>query len=144
MGTYALVTSTSPWVEQLGGVVASQKTNADSHVVWEEFSPERVAELRAQGIPVFIDFTAKWCLICQTNHVVLSGDDVSDKFNERGVVRMKADWTKRDEIIAAELRKFGRNSVPLYVLYDGDPESDPQILPQVLTSDTVMDSLNQL
>lgn len=141
MGGYTLVMSSSPWVEAMGTPVETgQQEIADA---WEVFSPERVAELREQGIPVFIDFTAKWCLICQANLLVLDGDDVSEAFNERGVVKMKADWTKRDEVIAGELKKFGRNSVPLYVLYDNDPESDPQILPQVLTSDVVLDSLQQ-
>lgn len=144
IGSYALVLSTSTWAEAMGGSTPSKST--DSHVadVWEEFSPQRVEELRKKGIPVFIDFTAKWCLICQANHMVLSADEVSDKFAELGVVRMKADWTKNDEVIAAELRKFGRNSVPLYILYDSDPQSDPVILPQVLTPDAVLDSLQGL
>lgn len=151
MGSYVLFLSTSPWAEAMDGnastnlIAEASHGNGKSYSAdeWEAFSPERVAELREQGIPVFIDFTAKWCLICQTNHVVLSGDEVSAKFKERGVVRMKADWTKRDEIIAAELRKFGRNSVPLYVYYDGNPESEAHILPQVLTPDAVLESLEK-
>ena len=106
---------------------------------WEEFSPQRLAELRAKGIPVFVDFTAKWCLICQANHMVLTAHDVHSKFNQQGVVRMKADWTKKDAVITEELRKFGRNSVPLYVLYNGDDK--PVILPQVLTPGVVLDHL---
>lgn len=144
MGGYTLKLSTSPWAESVGSTTSAKQGNTEIADVWEEFSPERVAELREQGIPVFIDFTAKWCLICQTNHLVLSGEDVSDVFVKKGVVRMKADWTKQDEVIAAELRKFGRNSVPLYVLYDSDIESEPQILPQVLTPDAVLESLQQL
>lgn len=121
--------------------VSSTKIAANDEV-WEEFSPERVAELRAKGIPVFVDFTAKWCLICQVNHAVLTTDDVHAKFNEKGVVRMKADWTKKDAVITEELRKFGRNSVPLYVLYDGSEK--PAILPQVLTSNVVMNHLEDV
>lgn len=150
MGSYALIASTSDWAEKMGGTTTTKTVRSDTvdgteiadADVWEKFSPERVAELRKQGIPVFIDFTAKWCLICQTNHMVLSGDDIAGKFNQRGIVKMKADWTKKDEMIAGELRKFGRNSVPLYVLYGGEPESTPKILPQVLTTDAVMESLN--
>lgn len=142
-GSYTLFTSTSPLIEAMDGHIALNTNSSQTDIAdeWEEFSPERVAELRQQGIPVFIDFTAKWCLICQTNHLALSTDEVSNKFKERGIVRMKADWTKRDEVIAAELRKFGRNSVPLYVLYDGDSESSPQILPQVLTPTIILESL---
>ena len=116
---------------------------ASMDVAWEEFSPERVAELRAKGIPVFIDFTAKWCLICQANHMILTKSDVHTKFNELGVVRMKADWTKKDAVITEELRKFGRNSVPLYVFYNGE-EDKPVILPQVLTPGVVLDHLKAI
>lgn len=111
---------------------------------WEPFSPKRIAELQAQGIPVFVDFTAKWCLICQTNHMSLASTAAEEKFKSAGVVRMKADWTKKDEIITEELAKFGRNSVPLYVLYGKDKNETATILPQVLTSDIVINYLNEL
>ena len=140
MGSYVVVQASSSWAQAMGG--HSLAHNASD--TWEEFSPKRVAELQKQGIPVFIDFTAKWCLICQANHLVLSKDDVSQKFKEKGIVRMKADWTKRDEVIAEQLRKFGRNSVPLYVLYNGDEHSQPQILPQILTPDIVVGALEGL
>lgn len=111
---------------------------------WEKFSPKRLAELQKQGVPVLIDFTAKWCLICQANHLVLSKGDVDRKFSELGVVRMKADWTKNDPVITQELRKHGRNSVPLYVLYTGEAAEAPRILPQVLTKDIVLNNLHEL
>jgi thiol:disulfide interchange protein len=141
IGAYVLTVSTSSWVDKMGGSITSKNASSEVSDGWEEFSAERVEELRKQGIPVFIDFTAKWCLICQTNHIVLTGEEVESKFKERGVVKMKADWTKKDEVIAAELRKFGRNSVPLYVFYDDEPEAAPKILPQVLTSDIVLGSI---
>ena len=111
---------------------------------WEPYSPERVAELRRKGVPVFIDFTAKWCLICQANHLVLSTEETAQMFKKLGVVRMKADWTRNDRTITEALRQFGRNSVPLYVLYGPSHETEPRILPQVLTSDIVMTELKQL
>lgn len=109
---------------------------------WETFSPARVEELRKQGTPVLIDFTAKWCLICQTNHVALSSDTASKALSEAGVVKMKADWTKSDPVITEELKKFGRNSVPLYVLYSADPTQPPKILPQILTPDIITEHLD--
>lgn len=143
IGSYSVLLSTSDWAEAMGGGTnLAHEAVANVENTWEEFSPQRVEELRKQGIPVFIDFTAKWCLVCQANHLVLSGDDVAQKFKDKKVVRMKADWTKRDDVIAAELRKFGRNSVPLYVMYDNDGE--PTILPQVLTPDLVKDKLTNL
>jgi len=116
-------------------------TNAE---VWEKFSPERIAELRSQGKPILVDFTAKWCLICQANHLVLSTNNVQGRLEELGVVKMKADWTKSDPVITEELRKFGRNGVPLYLLYGPDPSQPPEVLPQVLTPDIVIDYLDQL
>ncbi len=94
--------------------------NGDLWEGWEKFSPERVAQLRSEGKPVLIDFTAKWCLICQANHLVLSSDEVEKSLADAGVVRLKADWTKNDPVITQALSKFGRNSVPLYVLYGPD------------------------
>lgn len=111
---------------------------------WETFSPDRVAQLRSEGKPVLIDFTAKWCLICQTNHMVLDSDDLQKQLDTLGVVRMKADWTKNDPMITEELSKFGRNSVPLYVFYGPDGKQDPIILPQVLTPDVVAENINKL
>lgn len=111
---------------------------------WEDFSPERVAQLRKEGKPVFIDFTAKWCLICQANHLVLSSEEVKKQLDELGVVKLKADWTKNDPTITQELSKYGRNSVPLYVLYGSANHQDPVILPQVLTREVMIDHLNQV
>lgn len=132
-----IYSSTSPLVSALGG-------DSTTEIVWEDFSEARIAELERKGIPVFIDFTARWCLICQANHLVLESKAVSKKMDEMGVVRMKADWTKNDEAITAALRRFGRNGVPLYVLYNSTPGSKPVILPQVLTPDLVISHLNQL
>lgn len=105
---------------------------------WEPFSPERVAQLRKEGKPVLIDFTAKWCLICQTNHMILASEQVQKNLDDAGVVRMVADWTKSDPVITEALSQFGRNSVPLYVFYGPDEKQQATILPQVLTADVVL------
>lgn len=110
---------------------------------WEDFSPERVAQLEKEGTPFIIDFTAKWCLICQANHLVLASGSVNKKFDEAGVVKIKADWTKSDPHITEALGRYGRNSVPLYVLHSGVEGKEPSILPQVLTSDVVLQHLEQ-
>jgi thiol:disulfide interchange protein DsbD len=131
-------------------VTASSLTAADpqaSHQTgggWETFSSERLQELRLKGVPVFIDFTAKWCLICQANHLVLSTNEVEQKMEQLGVVRMKADWTRNDPEITTVLRKFGRNGVPLYLLYGTDPESAPEVLPQLLTPEVVKSYLEKM
>lgn len=109
---------------------------------WVPFSKELLDSLIADGKPVFIDFTARWCLICQTNHMALSTAQVDKKFNEQGVVKMKADWTRRDPSITKELQKFGRSGVPLYLYFDGK-KSKPEILPQILTPEVVVDYLQE-
>lgn len=138
-GGYAIVLSTSTVVSS---ITEGQQQQQD--IAWEPFSTKRIAELQKQGIPVLVDFTAKWCLICQVNHVVLSRDAIDEKLTDLGVVRMKADWTKNDPEITEELRKHGRNSVPLYLLYGKDPKEAPKIMPQVLTQDIVLDYLSKI
>jgi thiol:disulfide interchange protein DsbD len=133
-GCQLILMPRASWYSEVG--VADHKGDWQG---WETFSPERVAQLQQQGTPFLIDFTAKWCLICQTNHMVLSSDQVDQQLNAAGVVKLKADWTKSDPVITEALSQFGRNSVPLYVLYTGKEE--PVILPQVLTPDAVLEHL---
>lgn len=113
---------------------------------WEKFDPQRVEELRASHTPVFVDFTAAWCLSCQVNErVAFSSQEVQQKFRDLGVVTMKADWTSRDESITRALAALGRNSVPLYVLYDGSGATAPPIiLPEIITPGIVLDALDTL
>ena len=139
MGCQAILLPRASWYSEASASTGKAK---DQWAGWEDFSPERLAQLRSEGKPILIDFTAKWCLICQANHLVLDSSDVKDKLDKSGVVRMKADWTKNDPVITAELSKFGRNSVPLYVLYGADTSQEPVILPQVLTPDAVAEHLN--
>lgn len=140
MGCEAILFPRANWYSQ--DPLSPSKSSAKEWAGWEDFSPERVAQLRSEGKPILIDFTAKWCLICQANHLVLDSEGVKKQLDQSGVVRMKADWTKSDPVITEALSKFGRNSVPLYVLYGSDAQKDPLILPQVLTSDVVLEHLN--
>ncbi|MFI0434412.1 MAG: protein-disulfide reductase DsbD family protein [Parachlamydiaceae bacterium] len=142
MGVEAILFPRASWSipESTSGGIQSSR---DQWVGWEEFSPERVVKLREEGKPVLIDFTAKWCLICQVNHMAFNSGDVSEQLDAMGVVKMRADWTKNDPMITEALAQFGRNSVPLYVLYGTDAKKDPVILPQVLTPDIIVDHLNQ-
>ena len=111
---------------------------------WEAYSPERVEQLRRAGTPVFIDFTAKWCLICQANKVILHSSEIQRAFREKGVVTMSADWTKKDAVITQQLEKLGRTGVPVYVLYPGNSQDLPFILPQTLTASVVQEYLSKL
>jgi thiol:disulfide interchange protein DsbD len=134
MGFQAIVFPKNTWDIE----AASSTGQGGQWAGWEPFSPERVAQLRKEGKPVLIDFTAKWCLICQANHMVLASEQVQKHLDDAGVVRMVADWTKSDPVITEALSQFGRNSVPLYVFYGSDEKQEATILPQVLTKDVVM------
>jgi thiol:disulfide interchange protein DsbD len=108
----------------------------------EAFSPERLQTLRTGGHPVFLNFTAAWCISCLVNEkVALSSDRVSLAFRNAGITYLKGDWTNRDSRITAKLAEFGRSGVPLYVYYPAGQDSEPVILPQILTPDIVLAAL---
>jgi len=144
LGTYAVIASSrlesGPLLPKEEIAFADQ--SAEKKTPWEPYSEARLNQLREQGIPVLVDFTARWCLICQVNHVSLSNPDVERKIQEKGVVKMLADWTKHDAEITKALGKYGRNGVPLYLLFG--KEEAPKILPQLLTPEIVLEHLNQI
>jgi len=109
---------------------------------YELYTPARLAALQAEGRPVLVNYTAAWCVSCQVNdRVALSTKAVSEALARNNGVYLKADWTKRDPAIAAELASFGRAGVPLYLVYGvkGDP---PAILPSILTQGLVVKALD--
>ncbi len=143
------------WVALAGAVLAAltftpiattepaSAAGRTASVDWVAYSPEKLAELRSQGKPVFVDFTAAWCVTCQVNkRVALNTDKVRARFAGGQIVRMKADWTNRDEKITRALAEFGRNGVPLYVLYDS--KGQPSVLPELLTENTVLTALDRV
>jgi thiol:disulfide interchange protein len=111
--------------------------------VWQPWSPDRVVELTAQGVPVFVDFTAAWCVSCQANkRMVLSRADIERDFALKHIVLLRADWTNRDERITRALATMGRSGVPAYAFYA--PGKPIQLLPEVLTKGTVRSAIGAL
>ncbi|WP_309923780.1 protein-disulfide reductase DsbD family protein [Variovorax paradoxus] len=110
---------------------------------WQPWSAERVAELTGAGQPVFIDFTAAWCVTCQYNKkATLADAEVLADFDRRKVAMLRADWTRRDPAITAALTALGRSGVPLYVLQA--PGKAPVVLTEILGKDEVRAALAAL
>ena len=111
---------------------------------WQPWSADAVQHSLVAGQPVFVDFTASWCLSCQVNErVALSRPEVMQAFGAANVVLYRADWTREDPAITQALSGMGRSGVPVYALYTPG-KSDPEILPQVLTPGIVIDAIGQL
>ncbi|HXP65954.1 MAG TPA: thioredoxin family protein [Steroidobacteraceae bacterium] len=106
---------------------------------WQPYSEAKVAELRAAGRPLLVNFTASWCLTCMVNERSAFADAaVQEIFRDKKVTLMKGDWTNRDPAITKALAAFGRAGVPLYVVYNPRPgAAEPVVLPQLLTAGIV-------
>jgi thiol:disulfide interchange protein/DsbC/DsbD-like thiol-disulfide interchange protein len=114
-------------------------------IAWEVYSEERVAAHRAAGRPVFIDFTAAWCLTCKVNErIALSSNEVQQLVKARNIAMLKADWTSKDPAITRALAGFGRSGVPLYVLYDADPAAQPRLLPEILSPGILLNAFSEV
>lgn len=122
---------------------AKKKTASKPKISWEAWSPEVEKSYLEQGKPVYIDFTARWCLTCQTNKLTgFSSAKVAQRFKEIGLIPLKADWTNRGPVIAQELAKYNRAAVPFNVILFPDG-SDPIELPEVLTEGIVLNALKK-
>jgi thiol:disulfide interchange protein DsbD len=110
----------------------------------EAWSPQREAALRAAGRPVFVNFTAAWCVTCQVNErVALRAPEVARAFAAAHAAYLEADWTQRDAVIAKTLAAHGRAGVPLYLLYPSG-DAPARVLPQILTPGIVLDALRSV
>jgi thiol:disulfide interchange protein DsbD len=109
----------------------------------EPWSPEKVKALQAEGKVVMVDFTADWCVTCKVNEgAALKGQRLADAFKASNAVLLRADWTKRDAVIAAALAEHGRAGVPLYLVYPKGG-GEPVILPQLLTEGLVIEAVEK-
>ena len=112
---------------------------------WQPWTQSAVDDALAKGQPVFVDFTAAWCLSCKVNEAVALGTDAVKKaFADKNVALFRADWTHSDPAISQTLQEFNRDGVPLYLVYSPRDRDKPQVLPEVLTPGIVLDALNKL
>jgi thiol:disulfide interchange protein DsbD len=116
---------------------------AAPEAVWEAWSPESVAKLRAENRIIYVDFTARWCATCQANKkLVFHNDEVLRYFADKKIATLRADWTNKDPRITAELARYQRSAVPFNVFWIPG-KNDPVILPELLTPGIVLDAVKQ-
>jgi thiol:disulfide interchange protein len=128
-------------IAALSGIAATP-SGAATEASDEAYTPERLATLRAAGKPVFVNMTAAWCVTCLLNErVAISTDAVRKAFTASDVTYLKGDWTRQDPAITAFLRQNGRDGVPLYVFFPARG-GQPEVLPQILTENTVLSLLH--
>ena len=133
LGAGAYAVAASPLLERAPAEVSA----ADA------WSPAALQAALDEGRPVFVDFTASWCVTCQANKLaVLDRENVQRAFKEHNVKFLIADWTNRNAEISKTLESFDRTGVPLYLLYA--PDGTAKILPELLTQDIVVDALKAL
>ena len=114
-----------------------------NNLVWQPYSTATLDAAKAAGHPVFIDFTAAWCLSCQFNErAVLKSTEVISALRSHNVTLIKADWTKYDPEITQQLASVGRSGVPTYVIYP-EQGGDADILPELLTKDAVLAAIKK-
>ena len=114
-----------------------------TEVTWEKWSPKTVAQLRSENRIIYVDFTARWCATCQANKkLVFHDNDVLQYFANQKIATLRGDWTNQDPQITAELAKYQRSAVPFNVIWKPG-QSDPIILPELLTPSIVLDALKQ-
>lgn len=115
--------------------IESKEISEDATLVWIPFSQHKLNELIDSGRPIFVDFTAEWCITCKVNEkFVLFNSGVKQAFKEKDFVMVKADWTDGDPEIGLALKRLGRQGVPVYVVYRKRGEKvEQRVLPTLLT-----------
>jgi len=112
---------------------------------YEAYSDARLAELRSNGQPVFVNMTASWCITCLVNEkVALNSEAVITALAENNITYLKGDWTNNDPEITEVLRRYETSGVPLYLMYPSDPSLPAEVLPQILTTGVVLDAIERI
>jgi thiol:disulfide interchange protein/DsbC/DsbD-like thiol-disulfide interchange protein len=115
---------------------------APSEIPWQTFSQQSLDSALQSGRPIFVDFTADWCLTCKANErFALDIAPVRQALVQHRVVMLRADWTHGDPEITQILKEHGRAGVPMYLFYPGGKDRPPMVLPELISSQTVLDAL---
>jgi thiol:disulfide interchange protein DsbD len=115
-----------------------------AELAWQPYSEQALDAARVSGHPVFLDFTAAWCLSCQFNErAVLRSSDVESALRAHNFTLLKADWTNGDPAITQKLASVGRAGVPTYVLYPAAVGSAPDVLPELLSKGVVLAAIER-
>ncbi len=126
-----------------GSIFLGWPEKDETSIVWEEWSPERVEALRAEGRPIYVDFTARWCLTCKLNKArVFGSGEVIETFRDANVATLKADLTSDNPVASRVIESFGRGAVPMNLIYLPGNE-DPILLPELLRPEEVLGYFNQ-
>jgi len=113
-------------------------------VSWKKYTPEALESTRKTGKIIFLDASADWCLTCKTNeNTVLYTDKVSERLRENDIIALKADNTKRSKEVTALIKSYGRSAVPVYAVYPPGENSTPEILPEIITVDMVLQAIDR-
>ena len=115
---------------------------APSKIPWQAFSQQSLDKALQSGRPIFVDFTADWCLTCKANErFALDSAAVRGAFTQQQVVVLRADWTHGDPEITQILKEHGRAGVPMYLFYPGGKDHPPVVLPELISPQTVLDAM---
>ena len=117
---------------------------SESESNWIPFTPERLEQELSKKQTVLLDFTADWCLTCKMNEsLILNSEKVKKTIKDKGVITIKADWTRQDPEITKLLKNFKRSGVPLYVVYPKNDQDNPIVLPEILTEPILLEAISR-
>ena len=130
--------------ESPGTAVNAEKAAKGEAISWVKFDPADVQAELKKGNPVFVDFTADWCITCKVNErTIIETPEVISVMNELNVLTMKGDYTKPDDVITATLQEYGKGGVPMYLVYSPKNPKRAEVLPEVFTKALLTDALKK-
>ena len=133
--------SASPAPIENGEVKEGKEVNG---VLWRNYTPSSFEEARKTGKIIFLDITADWCLTCKTNeNTILYSDEISKRLGKDDIIVFNADNTKRSDEVTGLMKSLERSAVPVYAIYPPGEESEPVLLPEVITKSMVLEAIEK-